>query len=50
MDAGEYANIRSAQSSYHGAIKRLGYPIVARAINGDLYLIKLDMYHKEDAK
>lgn len=47
MAPGEYANARSAQSSYHMAIKRLGYPIAARVLNGDMYLIKLNPV-KED--
>ena len=38
---GEYANVHSAQSSYHAAIKRLRYPIAAKVLAGDLYLIKL---------
>lgn len=42
MAPGEYANTNSAQSSYHMAIKRLGYPIAARVLNGDMYLIKLN--------
>ena len=42
LDDGEYSNIRSAQSSYHGAIRRLGLPIKARILAGDLYLIKVD--------
>lgn len=47
MEPGEYANSNSAQTSYRRAIKRLNYPIVARTINGDLYLIKVK-YIKED--
>ena len=50
MEPGEYANARSAQSSYHAAIKRLGYPIAARILNGDMYLIKLEIYDKEEHK
>ena len=42
MAPGEYLNARSAQSSYHAAIKRLGYPIAARVFNGDMYLIKIN--------
>lgn len=42
LDNGEYSNIRSAQSSYHGTIKRMGLPIKARILAGDLYLIKID--------
>lgn len=48
MSEGEYANASSAQSSYHNAIKRLGYPIAARILNGDMYLIKLEIHDKED--
>lgn len=47
MAPGEYANANSAQGSYHTAIKRSGYPIAARVINGDMYLIKLNPV-KED--
>lgn len=47
MAPGEYANATSAQSSYHTAIKRLGYPIAARVFNGDMYLIKISP-DKED--
>lgn len=50
MSEGEYANASSAQSSYHNAIKRLGYPIEARILNGDMYLIKLEIYDKEEHK
>lgn len=50
MSEGEYANASSAQSSYHNAIKRLGYPIAARILNGDMYLIKLEIYDKEEHK
>lgn len=50
MEPGEYANASSAQSSYHAAIKRLGYPIAARILNGDMYLIKLEIYDKEEHK
>lgn len=50
MAPGEYANASSAQSSYHAAIKRLGYPIAARILNGDMYLIKLEIYDKEEHK
>lgn len=38
---GEYANLRSAQSSYMRAIRRLHYPIAVRTLNGGLYLIKV---------
>lgn len=38
----EYSNLKSAQSSYRAAIRRLGYPIAARTMNGSLYLIHLD--------
>lgn len=47
MAPGEYANTSSAQSSYHVAIKRLGYPIAARVLNGDMYLIKISSAKKE---
>ena len=50
MEPREYANASSAQSSYHAAIKRLGYPIAARILNGDMYLIKLEIYDKEEHK
>lgn len=49
MAPGEYINAHSAQSSYHVAIKRLGYPIAARVFNGDMYLIKIN-HTKEDNK
>ena len=49
MSPGEYANASSAQSSYHAAIKRLRYPIAARVLNGDMYLIKINPA-KEDNK
>jgi hypothetical protein len=49
MAPGEYANASSAQSSYHAAIKRLRYPIAARVLNGDMYLIKINPA-KEDNK
>lgn len=48
MAPGEYANAASAQSSYHAAIKRLRYPIVARTFNGDMYLIKISPVKKEE--
>ena len=38
---GEYASINSAQRSYKIAIDRLRYPIIARTINGVLYLIRV---------
>lgn len=47
MAPGEYANASSAQSSYHAAIKRLGYPIAARVFNGDMYLIKISPAKEE---
>lgn len=47
MAPGEYSNASSAQSSYHTAIKRLGYPIAARVLNGDMYLIKISSDKKE---
>ena len=49
MAPGEYANASSAQSSYHAVIKRLRYPIAARVLNGDMYLIKINPA-KEDNK
>lgn len=50
MAPGEYANASSAQSSYAAAIKRLGYPIAARVLNGDMYLIKISPVKKENNK
>lgn len=47
MAPGEYSNASSAQSSYHTAIKRLHYPIAARVLNGDMYLIKISSAKKE---
>lgn len=41
MEPREYANLRSAQSSFSCAIKRYRLPIVTRVIHGDLYLIKV---------
>lgn len=38
---GEYASINSAQKSYKVAIDHLRYPIIARTINGVLYLIRV---------
>lgn len=49
MEPGEYSNASSAKSSYHAAIKRLGYPIAARVLNGSMYLIKINPT-KEDNK
>lgn len=37
----EYKNKNSAQSSHKTAIRRLGLPIIARHVDGALYLIKL---------
>ena len=37
----EYKDVRSAQTSYHNAIKRLGMNMRARILDGKLYLIKL---------
>lgn len=37
----EYKDVRSAQTSYHNAIKRLGMNMRARVLEGKLYLIKL---------
>lgn len=45
LDPGEYANARSAQASFYKAIQRLRYPIKARILNGELYLIKVDHYN-----
>lgn len=41
LEPGEYSSIRSAQSSYCTAIRRSGHRMVARVLNGELYLIKL---------
>lgn len=41
FEPGEYSSIKSAQSSYYTAIKRSGYHMTARILNGELYLIKL---------
>ena len=38
---GTYANINSARCAYRNAIKRLGYNIAVRVINGNLYLIRI---------
>ena len=38
----EYSTPQVAQQTYSKAIKHLGYRMVARTINGELYLIKLD--------
>ena len=50
MAPGEYANTSSAQGSYAAAIKRLHYPIAARVLNGDMYLIKISSDKKENNK
>lgn len=42
LEDGEYAHTRSAQSSYHNAIKKMGVPVKARILAGDLYLIRVD--------
>lgn len=42
LDDGEYTNMASAQSSFSSTIKKLGYRMRARVIEGNLYLIKLD--------
>ena len=40
---GEYkGGTRSAQTSYHNAIKRMGLHMKARVLDGELYLIKLE--------
>lgn len=40
---GEYANVRSAQSSHAGCIRKLGFNnMKARILNGELYIIKLE--------
>lgn len=41
FNPGEYANVRSAQASFHHCIKRLGYRVKARILDGELYLIKV---------
>lgn len=38
---GAYASINSAQCAYRRAVKKLGYNIAVRAINGDIYLIRV---------
>lgn len=38
---GEYKNASSAQSSFYKAIQRLRYPVVARVLHKELYLLKL---------
>lgn len=38
---GTYSNPNSARCSYRSAIKKLGYNIVSRILNGDMYLIKV---------
>lgn len=43
FNSDEYKNLRSAQSTYCGTIKRLGLNICARCFNGSLYLIKLEV-------
>lgn len=43
FEPSEYASSRSAHSSYINAIKRLNLPIKARVLDGNLYLIKLEM-------
>lgn len=48
LSPGEYANLTSAQSSYHSAIKRLKYPVAARVLNGNLYLIRVEPVKGED--
>lgn len=40
---GEYKNPRSAQSSFATAIKKLRHPVAARILNGELYLIKINL-------
>lgn len=40
---GEYrGGTRSAQTSYHNAIKRMGLHMKARVLGGELYLFKLE--------
>lgn len=39
---GEYASVRSAQSSYCSSIRRFNFPVSARTLNGNLYLIRSD--------
>ena len=36
-----YANTNSARCAYRNAIKKLGYNIAVRIINGDMYLIRI---------
>ena len=38
---GEYKKASSAQSSFYRAIQRLRYPVVARVLHKELYLLKL---------
>lgn len=40
LEPNEYTTLRSAQNSYHQAIKRLKLPMKARILDGELYLIK----------
>lgn len=40
LSPNEYKSAGSARMTYSKAAKRLGYPVVARVINGELYLIK----------
>lgn len=48
LEDGEYANVKSAHSSYNIAIKCMKLPIKVRTLDGELYLIKLDPdYNKE---
>lgn len=41
LGEGEYSTLSSAQASYRNAIKRLGYSMLSRTYNGNLYLIKV---------
>lgn len=41
FEPGEYKNSASAQATYSRAIQRLKYPMKARILNDELYLIKL---------
>lgn len=42
FDKDEYATLSSAQSTFSRAVRKLGYRMCVRAIEGNLYLIKLD--------
>lgn len=40
LEEGEYKSVSSARNSFRGAIRRFKYPVIARVIEGELYLIK----------